>query len=571
MQLQAAYGTIVIMAQSEEIAGRLKWALFLRVILVTFLVGATFLVQVSDISDTSTFLTIPLVSLYILAGATYVFTIISGIFVTVLKKHLTALAYAQVFWESMFVTGLIYITGGQNSLFTFLYLLSIVTSAILLYRPGAFVSASLSSIFYGALLFMTFYGKIKPLSLHGRGASKTGLDDVIYNVSINTAGFFAVAILASYLAAKLRRTGEELERKVTDFGELEAINESIVQSIDAGIITTDRFGTITSFNASAEHITGLGAEPVMGLKLNDVLPEVEKCGGGSQTYYNSQDRGELCLGIGKSVLKGPYGSEIGQLIVLNDLTQMKAMEEKLKISDRLAAVGELASGLAHEIRNPLASISGSVQLMGKDKGLAGSEAGLMRIVLREAKRLNELITKFLNYARPSPSSAEEFGIKDLIEGVVASFKNSPELPENLEVQIEVTSEIKMLTDRNLVEQILWNLLVNASQAMPDSSGGKITISAESISGNNLRFLISDTGKGIEPENMGKIFTPFFTTKEGGAGLGLATVYRVVEALGGSISVNSIPGEGTSFTIELPTELSGLMKDEGSSTQKEAYG
>jgi len=554
----------------DELYRRIQLALLLRVIMVTFLLVATVVIH---FTRTPSFLTAPLVALYILTGVTFFITLIT-LFALRWTDRVIILAYQHIIWETVFVSALIYITTGKyESIFSFLYLIVIIVSGILLYRKGAFFAAVLGSLSYGAVLAGLEEGIIQDLVGEYR---PLGWYNVIYNFFINLAAMFGMAFFSSYLTEKLRMAGDELQETLRDRDALEALNDHIVHSLSSGLITLDMKRRITSYNEAAESITGISMEKALGAKFTTIFPMFEdrpvslKWKSESEesrfeiTWKRSDDERQLEFRV--SPLKDANREPAGTIVILDDVTEMKRMESRLRKADRLAAVGTLAAGMAHEIRNPLASISGSIQMLDSDTKIDETNSRLMKIVMRETDRLNRLITDFLLYARPTPRSIKIFDLGNLMKEVVEMYKHRQDMNHNLKWDLSIENGIILETDHSLIEQVLWNLLKNAEEAT--SEGDEIKIHAASISGdgkNNparVRIEVGDSGPGIPQEYQDKIFDPFFTTKEKGTGLGLSTVYRIVESLEGTMWVESREGEGSRFIIELPLSFEEVpAKDE----------
>ncbi len=556
------------MARGESAAGkefyrRLQLSLLLRVIMVTFLLGATVFIHFTRIPS---FTTTPLIALYALSGVTYFITLLSLIIIR-WTSRLSLLASSQIIWEIIFVSSLIYITGGIESIFSFLYLLAIIMGGIILYRRGAFLAAASGALFYGVIVG-GMGRKYIPYLIETDQLVKWS--ELYYNFFINLAAMFGTAVLATYLTEKLRSTDVELKETIRDRDTLEALNENIIFSLSSGVVTLDMHGKITSFNRAAADTTGFSEEKVRGRGFSDIFPEAslsmrERIDLIYQGHYRFESEwtgpdGDIRnLEFRITPLQGASGELLGTLVIFNDVTETREMEQRLRKSDRLAAVGQLAAGMAHEIRNPLASISGSIQMFEQTVDTDETSKRLMRIVLRETERLNHLITDFLLFARPTARNVRKFNLKRLVDEMLESFKQGSDINTPVSFDIKVDDEVEMVTDPNLVQQILWNLVSNACQIMED--GGNITIrgSIKSPPKENFPIIemeVEDNGPGIPEEYRDKIFDPFFTTREEGTGLGLSVVYRIVEAMEGSMGVENVPGGGTRFVMWLPINYHG---------------
>jgi two-component system sensor histidine kinase PilS (NtrC family) len=360
----------------------------------------------------------------------------------------------------------------------------------------------------------------------------------------------------------MKRSERALQEKVIDYEELDRLNSSIVSNLNSGLLTLNNGRRIRVFNHYAESLTGVSQAEAYDKKLHEVLPslgflgeEIDSVERG-EFEYRSKNGDMMIIGFKSAPLTDKKGDRAGIIIIFQDLTQVKRMEEELNKADRLAAIGELSAHIAHEIRNPLTSISGSVQLIAQGEGIGAKDKKLLEIVVRETDRLNGLINDFLAYARPTRPTKMPVQLRELLILVESLLATNPRF-DNVKIMNRCRDDLCIVADHGQMEQVFWNLLVNASEAMPD--GGQITIDAETIrggtgnshGGNIVRIIVADTGKGMDGDEMSRVFEPFFTTKSGGTGLGLATVYRIMEAHGGRIMVDSTRGVGTKFTLSLP--------------------
>jgi two-component system sensor histidine kinase PilS (NtrC family) len=470
------------------------------------------------------------------------------------------------------VTSLVHFSGGANSVLAFLYVVVAVYAALLFERRGALTTAGLGIFAYGALLLV---GRSVGTGSHGTPSSEPAT--VLFTVwAVHATAIVLVAALASFLAAELRRTGEALRQRTSDLRRLRNLHEHTVESLMSGLLTTDHEGQITSFNPEAERITGLPAAAAVGCGVEMVLPGVREqalatAGEGVQRRvrmpYRNRNGEELHLGVASYVLRDADGVPGGRVLIFQDVTEVVEMEAELRRSERLAAVGELSASIAHEIRNPLAAISGSIQMLHKEAGAldADSAARLMKIVLRETDRLNLLITDFLRYAQPGPLKLGPVVVGDAVAELLEMF--APTLPDGVSVAVDLEEGLAVHADAAQLRQLLWNLVLNAVQAMPD--GGEITIRAAAASeeapqearsdrrkGGEAKsawaeLSVRDEGIGIPADLLDRIFDPFFTTKPQGSGLGLAMVHRIVEEHGGSLGVESAVDHGTEICLRLP--------------------
>lgn len=508
---------------------------------------------------------IPVTYLYYVLLAVLLLT---GIYRSFLHRveNLSLFAYVQISADILLVTFMVYLTGGIDSGLSILYHLSIISASIILYRRGGFLSASLSSILYGAMLDMQFYN----VPGFARSQNFTAMQ-VLYQVFLNIVSFYIVAFLSSFLSDRLRRTRQELREKSLDFEDLRSLQEHILRSVGSGILTMDLDGRVTSWNPAAEYITGYGieeirkkAQEVFGTSIKSLFGHASEMQGRAYRFdskITKKNRSTAFLGLSASLLKDDRNMVRGIILVFQDITRLMEMEEKVRRQERLATVGSLAAGIAHEIRNPLASLSGSIQLLQSELDLKGDDKRLMDIVLRETDRLNSIIGDFLDYARPKTPHKEPVSLASVVEETVLLLRNSPDCREGIAIVQDVVPSLRLIADPQHLRQVLWNLALNACQSM--RGGGTLTISANKAappSGDPdwCEITVADTGQGIPREFLNKLFDPFFTTKADGTGLGLAIVYRIIEDHGGAIDVESEPGKGSLFRIRLPLEETTVL-------------
>jgi two-component system, NtrC family, sensor histidine kinase PilS len=547
--------------RNTNLSKNIEIFMFSRVLIISVLLGASVVFQYSE---KGLFIAPQLVYLYFLIGLTYFLTVIYILLIKFAQKYLTAIAYLQLFFDVLIITGMVFITGAVESIFSFLYILSIISASIILYRPGGFLTASLSGILYGVMVDLDYYGII-PSSIAGIHPNYNE-SYVFYNIFINIIAFYIVAFLSGYLSEQVKRTGEELIEKRIDFEELKILNNNIIQNMQTGLITIDRKGRIISFNRQAEITTGKLLRQVYLSPIDDVVPgilgdiaetEASYASGGFNRWTREfvSDKGRrYILGFSVSPLKNARSEQVGKIVLFLDITHIKALEEEIKRNDTLANLGKFAANLAHEIRNPLGSMSASIQLLKNEVSLSGSNRELMDIVLKEINRLNYLITNFLMYARPLTIKKEQIDLKKVIDETITVFKNTPKGSGDITIVTEFDGNTTIVGDFMQLKQVFWNLLLNAADAMAD--GGDIRIRMTEILPSEdgvVSVSVSDTGTGIGDEIRPLIFDPFFSTKEGGTGLGLPTVKLIVEAHGGMLDIASRQGDGTNVTITLPSK------------------
>ncbi len=531
---------------------RLTWFILIRILVVTFFLVST-IILISK--EPSAFGNKALANITQLIIATYLFSLGSLVALKLTTNYNRSLTYLQIVWDLLFVTLLLLITGGINSPFSFLYSLSIINASFLLARRDAIYTASLCGILYGAILDLQYYGKLSVFGLSQVLAQQYGANYIFYNIFVNILAFYLTAFLTGYLAERAKLSEFALQEKEIDYQELEQLNSSIVSNLESGLLTINCLGRIRVFNRYAAELTGITQEEAYDKSIGEILPAFKKL----NLPCTTLQRGEIeyithagankVLGYKLVPFSAQNGEHLGVIIDFQDLTEIKRMEMELKKSDRLVALGELSARIAHEIRNPLASISGSVQLIAQGKSIIEKDKRLLDIVLRETDRLNELIKDFLAYARPIQPTSEPINVKMLLTDILTLVSSDKRFNDIVFIN-ECNENLTIYADSNQIEQVFWNLFVNAADAMPD--GGEIRIDGYELkSFNKVCINISDNGTGMKSEEINMVFEPFFTTKINGTGLGLATVYRIIEAHGGKITLNSQINSGSTFSIFLP--------------------
>jgi len=539
----------------EYMPKRLQWLMFLRVIFTTVLLGSTIIVQ---FKDSESLIALPVLVLYGLVAAVYILTFIYIIVFKRLGPNLR-FAYVQIGLDTLFVTFLIYVTGSIASVFSFLYLVVIIYASIFLYKKGSLIMATLCSMQYGIMIDLEYYGVLKPFytvaspSLQGYEESY-----VLYKIIMTMLACFLVAFLSSSLAQQTLKTEKELKAKQKDLEQLEAINASIVHSMDSGLLTLNAANVITTFNRAAEVITGFSREEVLGNRLSSIFPVVvedlalsnvlsKKRPYRYDVEFKKKDGTVGYLGFSMCSLKEPDGKPIGKLLIFQDLTAFRNLEEHVKRVDKLAAIGEMAAGIAHEIKNPLASMSGSIQLLKEEINVTPVVRKLMDIVLREADRLNALANDFLLFARPSSDKIEPVELSSAIGDTLELFQKNGICRNRISVVQDLAPDVWTEMAPKHTHQILWNLLLNAAEAIDGT--GTIKVSLKTVE-DMVRVAVKDNGCGMSQEALSKIFDPFFTTKVHGTGLGLSIVYRLLESYDGRLDVQSRQGQGSTFTLYL---------------------
>jgi len=476
-----------------------------------------------------------------------------------LSKNILAQARFQLAVDILLVTWLVWNSNVIQSPYVALYIVIIAVSSLFLGpREAVVTSVGCTVAFTACSLQITgIVGQIDTTRLVSGSISQT-----VQWVGLFDVSFLVVGLLSARLAERQSRSDVRLLAATQSLANLRALHERIVASIRSGLVTTDLDGRIFTFNFAAQEITGYREETIRGqdasilfgdLKdhIAETLRTLEKGQNSPRFETNclTSEGMRLRLGYSISPLSSETGDTTGMVITFQDLTQVRSLEETSRRQDRLAAIGRMAASIAHEIRNPLAAMRGSIQMLRSEVESDSSQAELMEIILRESDRLNRIITDFLNYARPRSLTQARVDVGDLLHQTFALMRHSPEINSNQSIVEELPAEpIFAEADEGQLKQVFWNLARNALQAMPQ--GGTLRATLESNSNSRLRISFTDTGRGMSADQVDHLFEPFSSTT-GGTGLGLSIVYQIIRDHGGTINVRSRVGQGTMITVELP--------------------
>jgi two-component system, NtrC family, sensor histidine kinase HydH len=415
---------------NKDFLNLIKWIIFSRMVFAIILMVACL---VFSSGENLAFLSQPFLTLYKIAAGILLLSIIYLIWLNQFSGKLI-LAYLQILIDTFIVTIIIFSTGGYDSVFTFLYLVVIIYTSMLLLQKGSLIIATMSCVQYGILIEMEYYKIITPYMGHYYLSDTIDANRIIYRVLIVFSASFAVAILSGILARQLKSAKQDL----------------------------------------------------------------------------------------------------------------KMTQEHLKRVEKMAAMDEMISGIAHEINNPLASLSGSIQLLQEEADPGSHEEKLMQIILRETNRLEHIVKDIRLFAKPGTDHACELKISDSVEEITQLFLNDPQWKSRIKVILDLQKDIWIVIDPLHFHQILWNLLKNAAQSIEDR--GQIRVGLDINKSRRTYLTVEDTGVGIEPKNSSHIFDPFYTNKPDGTGLGLSIIHRIIDAYDGMIDFESTPGQGTIFTI-----------------------
>jgi two-component system sensor histidine kinase PilS (NtrC family) len=543
---------------TTSLRGKLLSLITARAAVISVLLGSAVLIQIKSPGS------LPIDPLVVLIGLTFALTVVYSLTIRQIERRLW-LVEVQLLIDASIVSAIVHLTGGINSYFSSLYALPIIAASAIRSWRGGMLVGTISSAIYAGIVVAQYYG----LTVALVDLAPEVLPDprvAFYRVGLNVFGFFAVAALTGYLAEGLRRADAQLQRASSDLADMQAFSRHIVDSLTSGLTTTDLSGAIITYNRAAETITGIPALEAFNRSAAEVLqlpdsytalfgpPETRPKQMRIEYGYTRGDGRQIEIGLSAAPLMTPRG-ETGFILTFQDVTASRKLEREARVQQRLAAVGEMAAGIAHEIRNPLASMSGSIQILRQELPLTDEQGQLMDIVLRESERLNETIRSFLAYAKPQRQSMRHMDVRQVITDTATLLQNSAERRDTHRIVVDAPSDaVDFQADEGQLRQIVWNLATNGLRAMPN--GGRLTLRVTPPTDFDPQLVISvsDEGVGIAPEELDGIFQPFRGGFDRGTGLGLSIVHRIVSDYGGEVNVTSTRGAGTTVFVKFPAAV-----------------
>ncbi len=537
--------------------GRLRRLMLFRVVMVTTLL---FLVTYVEAVSETLFDVNPV---YFVVVATYALTVVYALALRFVPQGVPQ-AYAQVVGDLLIITALVQVTGAIRTGFLLLYPLAVLAAAMLVPRRGALYLAGLATVLYGGLLLTVRSGLLLPYGL--RDVLDAPPRALVYSVFVLGVACVTVALLGTYLAESLQHAGRQLREAAVEVADLRGLNQVIVDSIQSGLMTTDGEGRILYVNAFGEKILGRPAAAAIGRTVRELLatpllggPELQvrvarRSLARLELSYQHPEGRQRELGVSVTPLATGASDRGGYLVAFQDLTEIRRLEQEVRTKEKLAAVGEMAALLAHEIRNPLGSIRGSAQVLMGEPGIAGEQQRLLEIISRESKRLSDTLNRFLYEARSPARPRDPVDLRPVLESAVTLLRNAAEVGPSHEIRFEADEGPHVcLADPDQIAQVFWNLARNALEAMPE--GGRLDVALRRTEG-DVVLSVRDQGRGMGRDEQRRLFEPLPASGRLGAGLGLAIVFQIVRQHEGDITVKSVADQGTQFDVRLPLVSAG---------------
>ena len=519
----------------------------LRAILATVILGSGLVLYLKYGFNNEAFYLSVIIAVVYLLSLTYL------LFNPLFNNYPRLFKITQITFDLILASLVVYITGGSKSPFVFLYALIIIFSSIIYSRTGSLITAAISGILYVLIIIYKFQYE-NSLDISGLIIKDKNFlgENHILETYFNLTGFLMVAILSGYLSDRYIVAGKELGESRKSLSILRNLHENILQSLTSGVITLNKQGGVISINKRGYEILGLNGKLGSNLDgINQIFPgiNVEDLTNAEKDHilYHRPDGRNLTLGFSSSVLRDAEGEYQGHVIIFKDVTEIMELENRLRSSEKMALLGQLSAGLAHEIRNPLSAMSGVIEVLSEEITPSEENNRLVAVASQEVERLNFLVEDFLVLTSPIQTVSTFVDIDNVINESVESFLRSKN-GDSVEIEINNDKGIYVMADSYRLKQAFWNLLQNSMEAMPN--GGKVQIESH-MNGDEIMVKFSDNGCGIDEKIINKIFDPFFTTKKVGTGLGLAIVQKVIEGYNGKLNVISSLNNGTTFVISFP--------------------
>jgi two-component system, NtrC family, sensor histidine kinase PilS len=541
----------------NHLPSKIKWLLFSRILIATFLFGIAAFIE---FRGEETLLSSSLRAIYYIVAIAYLTSILITFVLKKSSRHRQVIFTLGVTDLSL-VTCLVHFTGGAESIYSVFYSLIVIYASLLVGKRGGNLTAGIGGLLYGLLLGFEHFGILQKIDIYRQYS--LSFHQIAAKFLINAASLYIISVLSSFVVNQEKKLRSLLAEKDDAFKELNLLHRHIIESVDTGILTFDMKGRIKSFNKAASEIMCRSELDVLEKNISESFPQIKAALQSIRDGNLKRNRFEIIMprkenvraviGFSISPLMNSKNERIGQIMIFQDITAFREMEQQIEKSKKMALIGEMAAGLAHEMRNPLAAMGGAIQLLRSGLKLNLTDERLMQIILRGKEQLDVFLRDFLMLARPARGDREQIDVDNMIDDILESIRFGQDCHPSIEVVKKGPGEnIPISGNNSEIRQVLTNIILNAIQSMPE--GGELTIQQSKVDLNGesrLSISIRDTGCGIGEEELDKIFEPFYTTKDRGTGLGLAIVSRVLESHGGQIAVESDLGIGTKIELSFP--------------------
>ena len=540
----------------------LSWLLLLRVVVLSLILAGIFAANILGTRSWNLEGHFAKTVFSLIAGL-YGLSILAGILARMLHR-LRPLLYGILTVDLLATTFGIHLSGGAQSGLTVLYMILVVAAGLTDGRRGAAYAMALASML---LLSVSILDQMAVLPLiQGQPPPEKymGTAELARHIAISLAALAAVTLLTVHMVDQLQQAGQEVRKQRRALSDLAHHHEQVIASLATGLVSTDENGVILTCNPKAGELLGLAPAAILEKKLREVAPDLDKPIGIHRFELKHTDADPVSVELVVSRLFDSLGQAAGTIYLLRDRSEIERMEKEVAEAERLAALGRFASGVAHEIRNPLASISGALELLRQSRPDDEEEARLTDIVLREVERLDRLISEMLDLVRPNVNTELELDWAEEIREASQLAFVDPKFTGDITLDVQANEPLLVMADQPRLRQVYWNLLTNALAASPPGGTVRVSLVRE---GTWAVLKVEDQGPGIPREHLDRLFEPFFSTKSEGTGLGLAIARQIVQDHGGSIQVESRPG-ATCFTVRLPIQDSETPQMRRAATNRE---
>jgi len=551
-------------AFSLEDEGKLRKLTFLRLVVATLIIGAAIVVLQFEAQANS------IAVLYALLGVLYLITSSSYLCFR-MGVPLKPLLWIQIYLDLLILTFIVHYSGGLSSYFTILYILPIIVGGAYFQVSGGVIAALSAISVYITYAVITSKGQTSNAGSISYQYYSVAYFSLLLKGYLQMVLFLFTGVMSGYVSRLMESKREELISKEKELKRVQLDTNSIINNMSSGLIVTSIAGEVILINPAGRKILGIDDRDVEGVIIDDLIPHMNSL---VKEIYSAIETGRpirrhevelrrsdgsiLQIGVSISLLKGDSGEKRGAIALFQDLTEVNRMRERIRKADRMAAIGELSAAIAHEIRAPLASICGSIQMLSEELDVSDEQKELMELVIKESDRLDRIITEFLEYARLKSPELKPVDLSQCLNEVLLLLKHSSNISDRIKISVdEKVSGLKLYADEEQIKEVFLNICLNACEAMKDEGNLRIEVDTHletGVDGEKEKYaVVSFVNDGpVIPENvLPHIFEPFYTTKETGTGLGLSIASRIVETHSGTIRVESSEKSGTTFSVYLP--------------------